>query len=117
MKGKRVNYMVILVLSVLLTSTIVMQSFQATAESLEMPTANLNVENVVPFDTIKAIAFRNAKALWGEPIAMGPAIPYCDLDGNIVAYVFAFRIGSNSFPTYEEILREIEENNDKWDEQ
>ncbi|HID92953.1 MAG TPA: hypothetical protein EYP60_02545 [bacterium (Candidatus Stahlbacteria)] len=101
---------VIAMVLLLLAGSIIYQSAVGTV--LEMPTANLKVENAVPFDTIRAIALRNAKALWGEPIAMGPAIPYCDLDGNIRAYSFSFCIGRNSFPDYDDVLEEIKRTHD-----
>jgi len=36
------------------------------------------------------------------------------MDGNIRAYGFTFAIEKGSFPTYNQILDEIEESKDKW---
>ena len=93
--------------------SVILIVFPIVLNSLSLPSARIEGENIVPLDTIKLIAYQNAKALWGA-VAMSPPIPYCDMDGNIRAYGFTFAIEKGSFPTYDQILDEIEESKDKW---
>jgi len=96
-----------------IVKSVILIVFPIVLNSLSLPSARIEGENIVPLDTIKLIAYQNAKALWGA-VAMSPPIPYCDMDGNIRAYGFTFAIEKGSFPTYDQILDEIEESKDKW---
>ena len=58
----------------------------------------------VPFETIRAIADRNAQAIWGDVSPTDP-IPYFGLDDEIIAWRFNYSIGK-PFPEYAEMLAE-----------
>ena len=74
----------------------------------DLPTANMEIENPVPFHLVKKIAQEKTVEIWG-PGALGNPIPLCDLDGNLWAYMFPFHIGANRFPSQEEIFARIKE--------
>jgi hypothetical protein len=78
---------------------------------LDVPTANMAIENAVPLSLINKIAEVKTKEVWGQGV-LGEPIPLSDLDGNIVAYIFSFHIGGGGFPTYDEILAGIKEGRD-----
>ncbi len=71
---------------------------------LDIPWADPNVQNGVPFENIKTIAQLKADVLWGK-VTPGPVIPYSDLDGKVTAYLFTFYIGGQQFPSYQEITK------------
>jgi hypothetical protein len=73
---------------------------------LGMPKANTEVSGLVPFELVKKIAIKKAEEKWGSG-ALGPALACCDDDGDIVAYMFPFSIGTTSFPTGPEILSSV----------
>ena len=68
--------------------------------------ANTAIHELVPFDVAQKIAIKIAKKK-GQ-IAMGPALPAVDDDGDIVAYMFPFVIGAQSFPTQSRILSQVQ---------
>ena len=78
---------------------------------LDVPTANLAIENAVPPPLINKIARVKTRELWGKG-ALGEPVPLSDLDGNIVAYMFSFHRGRGGFPNYDEILTGIKEGRD-----
>ncbi len=95
--------------SVVMSEHIPAQPASHTAEArLGPPTANLEVENTVPFDLVEQIALKKAQGLWG-PGALGEPLLCADDDGDIVAYMFPFATGKEVFPTYEEILQGVKE--------
>ncbi len=73
---------------------------------LDVPTANLEIEKVVPFPLVKRIASLKSKEIWGHG-ALGEPISLSDPNGNIIAYMFSFYIGGERFLTYDEILLKI----------
>jgi len=75
---------------------------------LDVPTANLEIEDAVPFPLIRKIALMKSVEKWGHG-ALSDPIPLSDLDGNIKAYMFSFHIGMDRFPSYEEILPRIKD--------
>ena len=98
-----------LILSVFLAGFLVISIFPdiiktTSAEpSVDLPTANTNISNLVPLDIVKKIALKKAKDLWGQ-VVPGEPIPCCDQDGNIAYYMCPFGIGKETFPSYDEIL-------------
>jgi hypothetical protein len=70
------------------------------------PKANLAVSDLVPYELVKKIAIKKAQDMW-EQVAIGPALAACDENGDIVAYMFSFSIGTKKFPTPEEIFSEV----------
>jgi hypothetical protein len=71
-----------------------------------IPKANTNIDVLVPLDVAQKIAFTIAQRK-GQ-IGMGPVLPCVDDDGDIVAYMFPFVIGSTSFPSYSDIASQIQ---------
>src|SRR3972149_10205714 len=67
------------------------------------PKATLIVSDLVPYELVKKIATKKAKDSWGQG-AIGESLAVCDDEGNIVAYMFPFSIGTKTFSTYSEIL-------------
>jgi hypothetical protein len=57
---------------------------------------------LIPLETVKAIADRNAQALWGYVYSAEP-IPYYGFDDEIVAWRFNYAIGK-PFPKAEELI-------------
>jgi len=74
----------------------------------DVPTANPAIENPVPFPLIEKIASQKSREKWGNG-ALGDPIPLCDLDGNLIAYMFPFHIGGDRFPSHEEISSRVKE--------
>lgn len=74
--------------------------------SLGLPSANMDVENLVPLSIVEEIALWKAKELWGQVTPEEP-IACCDEDGDIVAYMWPFRIGKEPFPSYEQIMQGV----------
>lgn len=78
------------------------------------PSAKTNVDNKVPLELLRKLALDDARKTWGEVIP-GPEIPCSDIDGNIKAYMFVFRIIKESetrteverFGDYSQILSGI----------
>jgi hypothetical protein len=70
------------------------------------PKANMPTTGLVPHELIEKIALKKAQEKWGQG-AIGKPFSACDDDGDIVAYMFPFAIGSSSFPGYSEILSEV----------
>jgi len=67
------------------------------------PTANLDVEGKVPLEILRELALDDAQKTWGNVIP-GAEIPCSDVDGNINAYMFVFRI-IRDFESMESIQR------------
>lgn len=67
------------------------------------PTANLDVEGKVPLEILRELALDDAQKTWGNVIP-GPEIRCSDVDGNINAYMFVFRI-IRDFESMESIQR------------
>jgi len=82
---------------------------------LNTPSANMKVENMVSYDVLEKIAVTKAQQLWGQ-VALGQPIPCCDDNGDIVVYMFPFKIGSATFPGYDEILKGIQEGRTEYQE-
>ncbi|UCH95840.1 MAG: hypothetical protein JSV88_03080 [Candidatus Aminicenantes bacterium] len=69
-----------------------------------VPTANIDVEGLVPLDNLEKVANAHAHETWGEEIAPGPPFPVADREGKVFAYVFHYIRGSQQFPGYEQIF-------------
>jgi len=105
-KKKRELFMISLVIVfLLLLGSLDMTSPQA---RLDIPGANLDISNAVSMTLIKKIALQKSKETWG-PGALGNPIPLSNLDGDVVVYMFSYRIGKQQFPAYDEILQGIKE--------
>lgn len=57
---------------------------------------------MIPFETVKAIADRNAQALWGDVYPAKP-IPYYGFDDKVIAWRFNYSIGK-PFPDAKELI-------------
>jgi hypothetical protein len=73
---------------------------------LGVPKANMEVSDLVPFQLIEKIAIKKAQEKWGQ-VSPGSPLAACDDDGDIVAYMFPFSIGTEPFPNYSEILSSV----------
>lgn len=73
---------------------------------LDIPTANLEIENKVPLHLIKKIAKVKAEEVFGKG-ALGEPIPLSDPNGDIYAYMFSLYIGGDRFLAYNEIHQKI----------
>jgi hypothetical protein len=76
--------------------------------SLQRPTANLQITNLVGLDTAKAVAWAKAAEVAGTNISMGEPILCSNGHSEINAYMFVFRVGTPIFPTDEEILYTVQ---------
>jgi hypothetical protein len=72
-----------------------------------VPTANLDVEGLVPLEILEKVANAHAHEIWGEEIAPGPPFPVADREGNVFAYAFHYIRGSRHFPGYEQIFDRV----------
>lgn len=70
------------------------------------PRANTSVKDVVPLRLVERIAADKARKVFGRA-ALGPPLPCCDDDGDIVAYMFPCALERESFPSYSEILASV----------
>jgi hypothetical protein len=107
---KRKDVRKILKISIFLVLTLVwgVTDISAAQASLDIPTGNLNVENAVSIDLLENIALAKSKETWG-PGVLGDPVPLLDLNGDVVVYMFPYRIGADVFPDYNEILQEIKQ--------
>jgi len=64
-------------------------------------------QNGVPLGQLKKIAQAVGERISGVKLAAGKPIPYCNLDGEIVAYEFPFCADCSSFPSDAQILSEL----------
>ena len=71
-----------------------------------VPGANTQVANLVPFETIRSIALHKAREVWG-PVSPGRPIECSDEDGDLVAYAWPFRLGTEPFPTYRQVMEGV----------
>lgn len=74
----------------------------------DVPTANLEVPNAVPLDLVKKIALEKSKETWG-PGTIGELVALSDFNGDVVAYMVPFHMGEGNYPTYDEVLKNIQE--------
>jgi hypothetical protein len=73
---------------------------------LELPTANMHVQDGVPLGVIKKIALNKARELWGQ-VTPGEPLVLSDEDGNLAYYMCPFHIGPGPFPEYKEIMKGV----------
>lgn len=73
-----------------------------------MPSANMSLNNIVPFDIVTKVALFTAKDKWGQ-VSQGTPIPCSDENGDIVAYMIPFHVGPGPFPGYLQIMQGIRE--------
>ena len=66
------------------------------------PKANTNITGLVPFNLAQKIAVSRAHRYWGHSV-MGPTYLCADDDGDVVAYMFTFAVGIQSFPSVSDI--------------
>ncbi|MBN2212079.1 MAG: hypothetical protein JW709_11845 [Sedimentisphaerales bacterium] len=81
---------------------------QDDAAELNLPTANEQVDNAVPYTTIQDIADMKAEANWGPAYCIAE-IPCCDLNGDVVAYMFVYQYGQGPAKSYGEITTEVKQ--------
>ncbi len=81
---------------------------QEDAADLNLPTANEQVDNAVPYATIQNIADMKAEANWGLAYCIAE-IPCCDLNGDVVAYMFVYQRGQGPAKAYGEITTEVKQ--------
>lgn len=74
----------------------------AAALPFGVPTANTNIDGLVPIDLAEKIAVKRAHKYWGQAI-LGPTLVCADDDGDVVAYMFTFALDEQTFPSYLEI--------------
>jgi hypothetical protein len=81
---------------------------------LSMPSANYNLDPdlLVPMEVVEQVALKKAQELWSQ-VTPGEPIPTCDENGDIVAYMCPFYIGSGAFPSYEQIMEGVKEGRDQ----
>lgn len=70
---------------------------------LDVPKADLEIADPVPFQVINKIALTKCREKWG-PGALSEPIPLSDLEGKLTAYMFSYSFRRGQFPNYEEIL-------------
>jgi len=78
---------------------------------LDPPSANMAIDEAVPFALVQQIAAVKAKQVFGEG-ALGAPIPLSDAHGDLVAWMFSYRIGGTTFPSYGEILQHVKAGRD-----
>jgi hypothetical protein len=96
------------VMAVLLLACLFVYETALAQLPLGTPTANREVGSLMPFDLVQKIALKKAQERWGQ-VAPGPYLALCDDDGDLVAYMFPFAIGAQSFPAYSEIKSAVKE--------
>ncbi len=74
--------------------------------AMAFPEAGSPPPNLVPFETIKELAWRKAQAEW-PGCRLGTVVPYVDEEGQTVAYMFHFRTDGKEFPDYEQVVKDI----------
>jgi hypothetical protein len=68
--------------------------------------ANRDIPNLVPYELVERIAMLKAGQKWGQ-VAPGPVLPCCDDNGDLVAYMFVFAIGTAESPSAEAIRASV----------
>jgi len=68
--------------------------------------ANRDIPNPVPYELVQKIAMVKAGQKWGQ-VAPGPLLPCCDDNGDLVAYMFVFAIGTAESPSAEAIRASV----------
>jgi hypothetical protein len=76
------------------------------AQMLNIPSANTNIEAKVETEIIDQIALTHSRILWCK-VSRGFAIPLSDFEGNILAYEISFSIKHTKFPSYEDIIQSV----------
>ncbi len=72
-----------------------------------IPTANLDVDDLVPLTTLEKVVDAHAFEVWEGEIARGRPFPVADEHGDILAYVFPYIRGTSHFPEYEQIFDRV----------
>lgn len=62
-----------------------------------IPAEGRRPESAVPFEIVRTVALARAAATWPS-LAAGPVIPYQDIDGSTIAYMFHYRVDGLPFP-------------------
>jgi hypothetical protein len=82
-----------------------MKKFAAITLLLVLASLLLKSQHIqIPFEEIKEIADRNAKALWGQAFPAEP-IPYYSAQDEIIAYMFNYSIGK-PFPNNQSVIHD-----------
>ncbi|MFC1725727.1 C39 family peptidase [candidate division KSB1 bacterium] len=68
--------------------------------------AEFNMGNEIPLEKVKKFAMYEAKKSWADA-SIGPAIPVCDLRGNIIAYEIIFSLNGKEFPEKTSVFENI----------
>lgn len=75
--------------------------------SLAIPDQYESADDAVSESTIITIATKKAEQVWGV-VSFGELIPMVGADGKVAAYYVCFALGDEVFPSYEEILENIQ---------
>ena len=75
-------------------------------ENVPMPTAQLDIPNVVDMATLSSIADAHAFEVWGEGAQRLTAFPVSDAKGDVRAFVFPFLIGNSALSSTRSELEE-----------
>jgi len=108
MKGPLLLFFLLIFGLLLSAAAIPIQAGEPDETPLGWPSANMEVDGLVPLHLVKRIAAQKAQSLWGE-VTPGKPIPCCDEHGDIVAYMCPFRLGGGPFPAYAEIMDGVRE--------
>jgi hypothetical protein len=75
--------------------------------SMPMPETGTTPPNAVPFETVRNIAITWAANEF-PGAKLGTAVPYVDENGNSVAWMFHFRTDGKAFPSYSQIVADVQ---------
>lgn len=70
---------------------------------LALPSAKVVASNPVPMEIVLQVATAEARSKWGQVVA-GQPIPCVDQDGQLAYYMVPFRLGTDPFPAYEQVM-------------
>lgn len=63
--------------------------------------------DAVSMETIKQVADRHARAIWGSEVDRGEPLQLVDAEGEPVLYAFSYAIASHKFPTNDELIKQF----------
>ena len=92
----------------ILVSIVLTASVYAEDYPLGFPSANFKVQNAVSIDLLRKIALDKATETFGQATP-GTEIPCCDLNGDIICYIFVFQLGNKPFQSYSRITAGVKE--------
>jgi len=98
---KKISFFIILSLFLLI-------NYKDSLSQVQIPKATILPTDLVPLELIEQIAIHKAKERWGK-VVLGHVIPCSDDDGDLIAFICPFAIGISSFPSFEEIEKEVKD--------